>query len=764
MRVKITRTTKSKAGMEYVEFDQKRDDGRWWSAPLWLVEKGVDKLSVRPGVEVLLETGEHPKRGLEVKKVSLAQGASAGGPATPAPPHIDQPARHRADAAVAGGGKHRLPYGFVAIDTTKSVLDSPVWHDGSIGDDLLSGEIRCTVTALTPFLPGNFRYPISVAPSQLGYPNASVKKQVAEPLRLKDGRVVIPGSALKGMLRHSLGALLSAPMERVAEHHYSYRPNLDFNGIEAEKLVFRPALIVGRAGDGWELRIFDSPRAALFVREAAEATVRQAIEASQNKAVSVVAGVDKERNHLVFSPGKNTTFDHPMRLVKYKGGIDGVGYLAAAFNKRSKTYSCALVPAKYLCGVELSADVYERFLAHQANVLATEHLTSHPLKFDQQQVSSEIKKNKFEVGQLIYVELKTDGRGITSDSEVVSCGQHFRYRWAYSSSVRMQAGKPRACLTPAPAELSSPPNWVGKADVPPEKLTGARLLFGYVHDKDNAIGKGAYTRLAGRIAINHAVSKGVPKFLGEAPTHCVPLKILGQPKTSAWEFYVEQEAAGQLNTYGDLPGDAGGELRGRKFYRHWPACSETHIKATDQDTINSDQSTLARFICGKGTEFRFTIRFARLRPWELGALFAVIEPRQLAGAGVEKKFAHKLGLGRPLGMGSVQLEAEELYCRKEGETALRVIKLGEKESALSAFREKIAGLESDILRAWLDTHEFADHGALAYPTDQTRVDGEQKQAIYAWHTNVRRAYSKLRRQQKANWTVLRTKLTTADPP
>src|SRR5690606_29330302 len=33
---------------------------------------------------------------------------------------------------------------------------------------------------------------------------------------------------LKGLLRHELGALLCAPMERVAERSYSYRPNQKF--------------------------------------------------------------------------------------------------------------------------------------------------------------------------------------------------------------------------------------------------------------------------------------------------------------------------------------------------------------------------------------------------------------------------------------------------------------------------------------------------------------------------------------------------------
>ncbi|MCU0708174.1 MAG: RAMP superfamily CRISPR-associated protein, partial [Pirellula sp.] len=153
------------------------------------------------------------------------------------------------DGDLSGPQTPLLPYGFVPIDVESAITDKPVWHDGSCPDlgvdnsELLSGELRCTLTALTPLLPGNARYPVrkdGKADSeflanpdllkQWGFENLKPGKQIAEPLRLPDGRVVIPGSALKGMIRHSLGALLSAPMERVGERHYTYRPNLDLKG------------------------------------------------------------------------------------------------------------------------------------------------------------------------------------------------------------------------------------------------------------------------------------------------------------------------------------------------------------------------------------------------------------------------------------------------------------------------------------------------------------------------------------------------------
>jgi CRISPR-associated protein (TIGR03986 family) len=760
--------------------------------------QGAGPKTLKEGQKVSFRV-EQGQKGLQAAEVQVLDQGTDTTTRTPAPPTAPSP---QATAGPAGASiRTRLPYGFVAINTTKAVTDTPVSHDGAISGDpvseqLLSGEIRCELTALTPLLPGNFRHPISSYPGKLGFSGAKDTKQVAEPLRLADGRVVIPGSALKGMLRHSLGALLSAPMERVAEHRYTYRPNLDFNGPNSvESLVFRPALIVKQTGQAFEVKIFENPRAVVFVQEAAEETVKKAISDAPKKAVKECVGVRKEHNHLVPSPGETTTFDHHMRLHTYNGGIDGCGKLAAAFKLDKKkgdklsacgrkilrtmrngvtevlgpfTYSCALAPAKYLCSLEISGDVYEDYLDHQTHVLATEHLDSHPLDFNRQDIAADIQANSFTVGQLIYVEVdvsKTGGK-ITANSKIVSCGQHFRYRWAYTSSVRKKGGEPRSCLTPTAAETAIPAGRESDKHVAPEQLTGARLLFGYVRNDDNPIGKGVYERLAGRIAINHAVSVGEPTFLGDKKNHCVPLKILGAPKPSAWEFYIEQGENGKLNTYGDLPDDPGGELSGRKFYRHWPGCTEDHIKATDEETIHSDQSTLARFICAQDTKFRFTLRFSRLRPWELGALLAVIDPRLVADTdNSNKTYAHKLGLGRPLGMGSVQLQAKNVRIRLDSGSSFADGEVDKQWVALAikAFQEKIKAIDPATLKTWLDIHEFADGGAaLAYPTATTRINYQDVDTIYAWHTKIRREYSKLRRQDVASHTELQVKVKKAE--
>ena len=759
----ITGTFTITKGHQMVSFAAKRKDGRNWAAPLWLVSRGIGG-NADTGLAVRIEVD-----GESVKSV--------------------QRNRHQPVGAVQAVPANVLPYGFVPIKIDRAAYDAPVWHDGSGGGELLSGEILCELEALTPLLPGNMRYDIEKADREkLGidyFEELAKKKQVAEPLRLSDRRVVIAGSAIKGMIRQSLGALLSAPMERVAEHHYSYRPNLDFNLGVKERYVVRPAFVIKAKNGGWEIEVFGDARDALFVRKEAEDVIRKA--SSDDKITGQVKGVEREKipqknkppkitNHLIPSSA-SMALSH--RLADYKGGIDGKGLLAAAFQKKDDeevdgryvckkynpkkcrgpfTYDLALVPLKADHSLEITAELYRRYLEHQKKIIANNefgHLTAHPLEVEVDQVAKNIEAHSaFSPRQLIYVELTTDQQGkVTKGSKVVSCGHHFRYRWAYTSSVRSKDGQPRPCLTPMEFERTQDGKDRGE-DIAPKHLTGARLLFGYVRDpKKNPIGKGVYERLAGRIAINHAVSDGVPEFLSPETGYCVPLKILGQPKPSAWEFYLQQpqDENKRLATYGDLSGDAGGDLAGRKFYRHQTSVSLDGIKATTDEEKKSYQATLAHFICAPQTTFKFAIRFMRLRDWEFGALLAVLQPHLLKQDSKPDCYAHKLGLGRPLGMGSVRITPKEIRVRLEKDVNFLGQEAGDErvKLALEALQGK---LNAGILKDWLEAHELVDGNRLDYPRYQP--PRQTKPTIFDWHTKLRGDYSKLRREEGANWSQL----------
>jgi hypothetical protein len=646
------------------------------------------------------------------------------------------------------------PYRFSPVNVQQAVADTPVLHDGSEAEQLLSGEMLCSLQALTPLFPGNYRYPVKHAKQSLkSWRGAELKpdKQVAEPLRLPDGRLMIAGTSIKGMLRHSLAVLFSAPMERVTEHHYTYRPNfghVDTKKGDVPRLECRPAIVTAVAGDHVEVAVLPRPRCAVFVRGGAAKKLPRVKPGGPIK--GKFAGLKLQRGRLSADPTSSETLDHV--LYRYKGGIDGAGLLANAFNG-SRVHKEALIHINDVgkgVSKKIPPGVLEQYDKTQQVLRNAEvgHISaSHPLsrKFNAGQVKTAIEgASAFEPDQLIYVEVALDNKGNVDG--IRSVGHHYQYRWAYTSSVRNMLGKPRRELAPLPGELSGEH---------PQALSGLRLLFGYVRDdKTTPIGNGSFKRLAGRIAINHAVSEGMPESLDGMNGEGIPLRPLGEPRASAVEFYLKPEPGKPLATYGDLPDDDGGELAGRKFYPHQPATGLSDIQAERDDEVRSEHGTLARWICVTGTRFKFAIRFARLRRWELGALLAALEPRRLAPAGDTERYAHKLGLGRPLGMGSVAVQIDRLNVRSETATALGPPDGALESVAIEELSQKLvsAGAGDDHVASWLEMHAFVDRGRLDYPR------GGDENEIFGWHTELRREYSRLRRTADADWTPLHQEL------
>lgn len=120
--------------------------------------------------------------------------------------------------------------------------------------------------------------------------------------------------------------------------------------------------------------------------------------------------------------------------------------------------------------------------------------------------------------------------------------------------------------------------------------------------------------------------------------------ILSSPKPTAYALYLEQPSAGgsatRLTTYESEEIRA----RGHKFYWHKPAITHTDIFETA--IVCDDQHTQIRPV-RPGTEFRGRINFANLSDVELGALWVVLD--------LPASARHRLGMGKPLGMGSVRI-------------------------------------------------------------------------------------------------------------
>ncbi len=734
--------------------------------------------------------------------------------------HFSPTPAARATALEATAGQvPAAPYTFVPVALTETVAglerrvrageSFPVpGHDGKNASDRCSGELNLTITAHTPLLVGAARYNVDLpeqspfAPKTTendgpdGKPTRS--RNLLEPWRLPDGRVVLAGSSIKGMIRHHLGALLNAPMERVYEQYFSYRPNLEVRGA-AGTYQFREAVIEqspDTAGRGLEVRLLAPGRQAIYVRENALAKLGVSV-GGRVRAGNPIFGVQfdsrpRARRLMAARPRDSWTANKDYVLAPYCGGMTGkvdasgesvlTRLHSASGGQGTRLYTAVLVPTGGRT-VRVSKQVVLEYQQTYRELADMEHghcSSRNPIigsgeknqKKASKALSVAARLGRLAEGTLIYVEVDTN-------QEVVSLGHHFRYRWGYRDTVRRLDRANTNRVRPELDVTKIERQWASNPQDEPAALSPVRAMFGYAADEKihgNCFG-GNYSRLAGRIMVNHAVEvvdEGDPKephrFLRMRESCVLPLKELGAPRASAVEFYVrqreEENKRGCVTTYGDLSIAPDSELAGRKFYRHQPlaASDQSCYLATDDEGLRNKRATLARFVSAPGARFRCTLRFRDLSEQELGALLFVLGIQNAddylgnnagrGSGGGPPAYALTLGYARPLGWGSVTTEVDAVHLincssansskKTHGQPGVFISTMEDlsqwQRKYVNAFREAGAELAPN-LTACLAAWRFRGRGKAEYPTATNGVET----AIFHYHTGLRRAHSKNRR-------------------
>lgn len=188
----------------------------------------------------------------------------------------------------------------------------------------------------------------------------------------------------------------------------------------------------------------------------------------------------------------------------------------------------------------------------------------------------------------------------------------------------------------------------------------ADAIFGWVENGD--IPKG---QRAGRVFFEDACFKNAVDGVWLSSAPIIP-QILASPKATTFQHYLVQDRnAGHdpdrketLAHYGSPPNTT--EIRGYKLY--WHRGSSPSIEASSKEQEHEKQ--LTRIIPVKsGVHFTFTVHFENLRPEELGALcWALALP-----ADEGKEYCHKLGMGKPLGMGAVKITPRLFLSKRCGQ-------------------------------------------------------------------------------------------------
>jgi CRISPR-associated protein (TIGR03986 family) len=131
---------------------------------------------------------------------------------------------------------------------------------------------------------------------------------------------------------------------------------------------------------------------------------------------------------------------------------------------------------------------------------------------------------------------------------------------------------------------------------------------------------------------------------------------LGSPKITTFQHYLVQDKSQQHDpdfrqTLAHYGSQSETEIRGHKLYWH-KGDNPPDLEATDKQKEKHKQITYIDPI-RPGVRFRFRVHFENLRDYELGALAWALQLPDEDG----KLYRHKLGMGKPLGMGAVAITA-----------------------------------------------------------------------------------------------------------
>lgn len=166
-------------------------------------------------------------------------------------------------------------------------------------------------------------------------------------------------------------------------------------------------------------------------------------------------------------------------------------------------------------------------------------------------------------------------------------------------------------------------------------LDMAEALFGRVitEQKDS---------INGRIFFDDAIAKEAIAF--EKPIYP---KIFANPKPTSFQLYLKQP---QKVTFNDMRhyDSPDAKLRGYKQYWHKKE-GKFEEDSPDFDDKTDTQHTLIAPI-KPGAKFEGSIRFENLSEEELGALLFVLQ--------LPDECCHKIGMGKPLGLGSIRIETK----------------------------------------------------------------------------------------------------------
>lgn len=545
--------------------------------------------------------------------------------------------------------------------------ESPVTHERFV-PQTHSGRLLVRLTTVTPTVVGNKQH----RPHEKDF--ATVEPYLA------GGVPGIPGSALRGMIGSVIEAATNAPLRVLHDRMYSFRRKMETSlsavgliVLENGELKLRPmclpTLESRDGGRSFEAptrfrRIFPTPQFKVYFGDAK--TIRDSSF--------------PYRTHLAHTP----TVEMPVKQLTWSGSnavladrtlhVKGGRYLVAQDADtrdpgragRVRVLGCWPAerkdeipatkkhelwipePGPGVRALPISKAARDRFeaLADERTKEGPNHLPFEPMETRPKRTKDF--RLRLVAGDMVFFDVDDAGK------EVVELSFSSIWRARVEDRVTREPTTTWKFFSAIDSELLP-------ANPSRETIAAAELLLGFVDhvpkregpDKVSATdGHGAPEESESGLALASRVrfADALPES-GDRKALLLPravLKILGSPKPPCPALYFKpKKRSGYIEK--DQLNVAEHEPQGRKWYLHArPAPgAEPWVSRNADDPKTKGQKNLVEPIAA-GKAFFFHIDFDNLTDIELGLLLFAVEP--------DKAFHHKIGMGKPLGLGSVKLE------------------------------------------------------------------------------------------------------------
>ncbi len=582
------------------------------------------------------------------------------------------------------------PYNFVPLSEKMVTAQPPLDHDRyQIEPVAYTGWIECELETCSPtYIRGLLTEKQFAEFGQAGPDTLTddQKKLKADFFAVEKETPLIPGSSLRGMIRQLMEVVGHGRMRYV-----SPTPTFTYRAVAAQsddplREPYRAVVgafarnvragILQKRGDEWWIQPTLLPSSLNLAEKGAFLKVRE-----RDIPPKAIPGI-----YRLNSPNYKPTWHEVSFDVEARRGKQGPYSAITRIGSREAGYQYSGV---LVCSGNMMETGDRTNRKNHTLILARDD-KSQPIKIDPQAV--EDYRNGLTPFQEALTAWGGKGWGVLKDGApvfYVSDGSgvrffghspHFRIPARLAVPGETRAANPRDFVpghlreNPQPDLVDAIFGWIEEKEWVEEKNEfGSRLTpdaattmsrekewveekneFGEVVRNRKVIGPPA--QRAGRIFFTDARFESASGELWYKATPIIP-HVLSGPKPTTFQHYLVQDGqAGQsghhpdnkmsLAHYGTPPNET--QIRGYKLYWHRGATPD--IEASAAERQHPTQLTQIKPI-QIGVRFRFKVHFENLRPEELGLLWWALALPGEPG----KQYRHKLGMGKPLGMGAVAI-------------------------------------------------------------------------------------------------------------